>query len=51
MTLESLHRFISQEVPRAAPAITKTETFQLARTVKSTWNWRTWFEGLKEERV
>ncbi|MDQ3460265.1 MAG: Lrp/AsnC family transcriptional regulator [Deinococcota bacterium] len=42
--LQSLHTFVSQELPRAAPHITNTETFQLAQKVKSTWNWRTWFE-------
>ncbi len=42
--LKSLHRFIGTELPEAVPAITRTETFQLARVVKSTWNWRAWFE-------
>ena len=42
--LRSLHRFIGTELPGALPEITRTETFQLARVVKSTWNWRAWFE-------
>ncbi len=42
--LQSLHTFVSQELPQAAPHVTNTETFQLAQRVKSTWNWRTWFE-------
>lgn len=42
--LRSLHRFIGTELPEALPEITRTETFQLARVVKSTWNWRAWFE-------
>jgi Lrp/AsnC family transcriptional regulator, regulator for asnA, asnC and gidA len=42
--LQSLHDFVSRELPLAAPLITNTETFQLAERVKSTWNWRTWFE-------
>ncbi len=42
--LKSLHRFIGTELPEALPDITRTETFQLARVVKSTWNWRAWFE-------
>lgn len=42
--LASLHDFISRELPWVAPDVTRTETFQLARTVKSSWNWRAWFE-------
>lgn len=46
--LQSLHRFIGTELPEALPEITRTETFQLARVVKSTWNWRAWFEQSHE---
>ena len=42
--IKSLHHFIGTELPGALPDITRTETFQLARVVKSSWNWRTWFE-------
>lgn len=42
--IRSLHRFIGTELPEALPDITRTETFQLARVLKSSWNWRTWFE-------
>ncbi len=41
---QSMHKFVSQEMPRAAAAITGTETFQLVSTLKSTWNWSAWFE-------
>lgn len=49
--LKSLHHFIGTELPGALPEITRTETFQLARVVKSTWNWRTWFResGAEDE--
>jgi Lrp/AsnC family transcriptional regulator for asnA, asnC and gidA len=47
--LRSLHRFIGTELPAALPEITRTETFQLARVVKSTWNWRAWFEQTRDE--
>ncbi|MCA9838295.1 MAG: Lrp/AsnC family transcriptional regulator [Trueperaceae bacterium] len=40
---QELHRFISEEVPQAAPAVTSTETFQLAEVLKSSWDWREWF--------
>jgi Lrp/AsnC family transcriptional regulator for asnA, asnC and gidA len=46
-SLQRLHHFISQEIPRAAPAITSTETFQLANVVKSSWAWGEWFEELE----
>lgn len=47
--LKSLHRFIGTELPAALPEITRTETFQLARVIKSTWNWRAWFEQKRDE--
>jgi len=43
-SLRDLHGFIVQELPRAAPAVTSTETFQLAEICKSSWDWRSWFE-------
>lgn len=49
--IKSLHSFVGTELPEALPDITRTETFQLARVVKSTWNWRAWFEqGSAAER-
>lgn len=48
--IASLHRFISTELPQALPDITRTETFQLARTHKSSWNWRVWFEESSKDR-
>lgn len=41
---QKLHQFIAQEIPRAAPAIVSTETFQLAEVVKSSWAWSEWFD-------
>lgn len=41
--IQSLHRFMSRELPRALPQLTHTETFQLAEVVKSAWNWKAWF--------
>lgn len=43
-SLRDLQGFIAQELPRAAPAVTSTETFQLAEVHKSSWDWRAWFE-------
>jgi Lrp/AsnC family transcriptional regulator for asnA, asnC and gidA len=39
-----LHRFVSQVLPEAAPAVTSTETFQLADVLKSAWTWGDWYE-------
>ena len=41
--VKALHRFVSQDLPRAAPDITRTETFQLAEVLKSSWEWKAWF--------
>lgn len=41
--IQSLHQFMSAELPRALPHITYTETFQLAEVVKSAWDWKAWF--------
>lgn len=41
---QALHQFISREIVKATPAITKTETFQLSKVVKSSWDWSNWFE-------
>jgi Lrp/AsnC family transcriptional regulator for asnA, asnC and gidA len=46
--LQSLHHFVAEQLPLMAPLVTSTETFQLAERVKSTWNWRTWFEEHEE---
>ena len=43
----AMHKFINQELPEAASAITSTETFQLIKTVKSAWHWSAWF-GLSD---
>lgn len=43
-SVQDLHAFISEEVPKIAPAVTSTETFQLAEVLKSSWEWRAWFE-------
>lgn len=43
-SVQELHAFISQTVPEAVPEVTSTETFQLAEVLKSSWDWRAWFE-------
>ncbi len=43
-SVQELHLFISQTVPQAVPVVTSTETFQLAEVLKSSWDWRDWFE-------
>jgi Lrp/AsnC family transcriptional regulator, regulator for asnA, asnC and gidA len=52
-SVQELHSFISQDVPKAIPSVTSTETFQLAEVLKSSWDWREWFsrEASKEELV
>lgn len=42
--LQSLHNFVSNELPRAAPNITSINTLQLSNVLKSTWTWGDWFE-------
>jgi len=42
---QELHHFIADQVPKAIPEVISTETFQLAEVLKSSWEWRTWFEG------
>ena len=41
--IRGLHAFISEELPKAAPHISSTETFQLADVLKNSWDWREWF--------
>ena len=48
--MRDLHQFISDEIPRAVPAITSTETFQLSDVLKSSWTWGDWFEYLDGTR-
>jgi Lrp/AsnC family transcriptional regulator for asnA, asnC and gidA len=40
----SLRDFINQELPRLAPDVTATETFQTSKMIKSAWTWGDWFE-------
>jgi Lrp/AsnC family transcriptional regulator for asnA, asnC and gidA len=40
----SLHDFVNNELPRLAPDVTSTETFQMSKVVKSSWTWGDWFE-------
>jgi Lrp/AsnC family transcriptional regulator, regulator for asnA, asnC and gidA len=42
--MKALHEFITVEIPRLAPDVTGTETLQLADVLKSSWDWRAWFE-------
>ena len=41
--IKSLHTFMTQTLPEAAPAISSMETFQLAEVHKSSWDWQAWF--------
>lgn len=43
-SIGALHEFVSERLPREIPGVESTETFQLARVHKSTWDWRAWFE-------
>lgn len=43
-SIGALHEFVSERLPREIPGVESTETFQLARVHKSTWDWRDWFE-------
>lgn len=49
--IRALHRFVSEELPAAAPEIVSTETFQLAEVVKSSWEWGEWFDDESEKRA
>lgn len=40
----SLRDFINHELPRIAPDVTATETFQTSKVIKSSWTWGDWFE-------
>jgi Lrp/AsnC family transcriptional regulator for asnA, asnC and gidA len=44
-----LHHFVSEDIPKVAPAVVSTETFQLAEVMKSTWTWGDWFEYIDDE--
>ena len=46
-----LHHFVSDVIPKAAPAVTSTETFQLAEVMKSSWTWADWFEYIDDHSV
>ena len=43
-SIDALHEFVSERLPNEVPGIETTETFQLARVHKSSWDWRAWFE-------
>ena len=48
-SVKGLHAFVSDELPRRCPDITSTETFQLAEVLKSSWDWREWFDQSERE--
>ena len=50
-SVQELHNFISEELPKKAPSVTSTETFQLAEVLKSSWDWREWFAQQRPEEV
>jgi len=41
--IDELHAFMTTELPAALPGLVSTETFQLAKVHKSSWDWRAWF--------
>jgi len=43
-SIDALHDFVSERLPKEVPGVETTETFQLARVHKSSWDWRAWFE-------
>lgn len=45
-----LHRFVSELIPEVAPAVTSTDTYQLAEVMKSSWTWGDWFEYLDTDQ-
>lgn len=45
-----LHHFVSELIPQVAPAVTSTDTFQLAEVMKSSWTWGDWFEYLETDQ-
>ena len=46
-SFDELYRFVSEEVVKLVPNLISTETLQVARVVKSEWNWAEWLrEGL-----
>lgn len=46
-SFEELYRFVSKDLVEIIPDLISTETLQIARVLKSDWNWAEWFrEGL-----
>ncbi len=41
--IDELHRFVTEALPAALEGLVSTETFQLAKVHKSSWDWRAWF--------
>jgi Lrp/AsnC family transcriptional regulator for asnA, asnC and gidA len=42
-TLDELHGFVRNRLPVDLPDIVSVETFPEVRTIKSSWDWNTWF--------
>jgi len=40
-----LYDFVSNVLPKIAPAIVRTDTFQLTNVLKSSWTWDDWFSA------
>ncbi len=47
-TLDELHVFVRNQIPKDIPDIISIETYPEARTIKSSWNWGSWFELLQD---
>lgn len=48
-TLEELHVFVRNTLPNDIPDILSIETYPEVRTIKSSWNWSTWFDLLGDK--
>lgn len=43
-TLDELHEFVRNQLPKDLPEIISFETYPEVRTIKSSWNWSSWFD-------
>lgn len=43
-TLDDLHEFVRNRLPNDLPDIISFETYPEVRTIKSSWNWSSWFD-------
>ncbi len=48
-TLEELHVFVRSTLPNDIPDIISIEAYPEVRTIKSSWNWSSWFDLLQDK--